>query len=167
MASIGFITIGIPNIKGSLILNIPGIIENLPTFRKYSDFEKIINMHNPKVAPAPPIHINHWKNGSGAICGSGLPAAAADTFASNNTNHIGLTKDPITDIPCIPAVHKIVINNTGTKTPPTVAPQVKHRFKNFEEQAKPFNIPIEMVVPMGYTPIGASKVLEQIKKHSK
>ena len=48
-----------------------------------------------------------------------------------------------------------------------VAPQVKHRMKNFEEQAKPFNVPVEMIVPMGYTPIGASKVIEQIKKHVK
>jgi len=48
-----------------------------------------------------------------------------------------------------------------------VAPQVKHRFKTFQEQAKAFNIPVEMVVPMGYTPIGAPKVLEQIKKQAK
>jgi PTS system cellobiose-specific IIB component len=48
-----------------------------------------------------------------------------------------------------------------------VAPQVKHRFKTFENQIEPFNIPIEMVVPMGYTPIGAPKVLAQIKKHAK
>ena len=48
-----------------------------------------------------------------------------------------------------------------------VAPQVKHRMKNFEEQAKPFNVLVEMIVPMGYTPIGATKVLEQIRKHGK
>ncbi|MCY6371881.1 PTS sugar transporter subunit IIB [Clostridium ganghwense] len=48
-----------------------------------------------------------------------------------------------------------------------VAPQVKHRFKTFQEQSKPYDIPIEMVVPMGYTPIGAPKVLNQIKKYSK
>lgn len=47
-----------------------------------------------------------------------------------------------------------------------VAPQVKHRFKTFEEQASKFNVPVEMVVPMGYTPIGAPKVLAQIKKHA-
>ena len=48
-----------------------------------------------------------------------------------------------------------------------VAPQVKHRLKNFEEQAKPFDVLVEMIVPMGYTPIGASKVLDQIRKHVK
>lgn len=48
-----------------------------------------------------------------------------------------------------------------------VAPQVKHRLKVFEEQATPLNVPVEMIVPMGYTPIGAPKVLEQIKKHCK
>jgi len=48
-----------------------------------------------------------------------------------------------------------------------VAPQVKHRMKTFEEQAKPFNVPVEVIVPMGYTPLGASKVLDQIRKHLK
>ncbi|MBU3209317.1 PTS sugar transporter subunit IIB [Clostridium algidicarnis] len=48
-----------------------------------------------------------------------------------------------------------------------VAPQVKHRFSTFEEIAKMANVPIEMVTPMGYTPIGASKVLDQIRKYSK
>lgn len=48
-----------------------------------------------------------------------------------------------------------------------VAPQVKHRMKVFEEQASAANVPIELIVPMGYTPIGAPKVLEQIKKHAK
>ena len=48
-----------------------------------------------------------------------------------------------------------------------VAPQVKHRLAAFEEQAKCVNLPVELIVPMGYTPIGASKVLEQIKKHAK
>lgn len=48
-----------------------------------------------------------------------------------------------------------------------VAPQVKHRMKIFEEQAAAANVPIELIVPMGYTPIGAPKVLEQIKKHAK
>lgn len=48
-----------------------------------------------------------------------------------------------------------------------VAPQVKHRMKSFEEQAKPFNVPVEVIVPMGYTPIGATKVLDQIRKHVK
>ena len=48
-----------------------------------------------------------------------------------------------------------------------VAPQVKHRMKNFQEEAKPFNVLVEMIVPMGYTPVGASKVLDQIRKYVK
>jgi len=48
-----------------------------------------------------------------------------------------------------------------------VAPQVKHRMSVFEAAAKSVNVPVELIVPMGYTPIGAPKVLEQIKKHSK
>ncbi len=48
-----------------------------------------------------------------------------------------------------------------------VAPQVKHRMAIFSEQAKKANVPVELIVPMGYTPIGAPKVLDQIKKHSK
>lgn len=48
-----------------------------------------------------------------------------------------------------------------------VAPQVKHRFKLFEEQAASANVPVELIVPMGYTPIGAPKVLAQIIKHAK
>ena len=48
-----------------------------------------------------------------------------------------------------------------------VAPQVKHRLAVFEGAAKPLNVPVELIVPMGYTPIGAPKVLEQIKKHLK
>ena len=48
-----------------------------------------------------------------------------------------------------------------------VAPQVRHRMKTFEEQAKPFNVAVEVIVPMGYTPLGATRVLDQIKKHLK
>jgi len=48
-----------------------------------------------------------------------------------------------------------------------VAPQVKHRLKNFIAQAEAFNVLVEMIVPMGYTPLGASKVLDQIRKHVK
>lgn len=46
-----------------------------------------------------------------------------------------------------------------------VAPQVKHRLAVFQEAAQAVNVPVELIVPMGYTPIGAPKVLEQIKKY--
>ncbi len=48
-----------------------------------------------------------------------------------------------------------------------VAPQVKHQFSRYEELAKENNVPIELIPPMGYTPIGAPKTLEQIKKYKK
>lgn len=48
-----------------------------------------------------------------------------------------------------------------------VAPQVKHRLAVFQESAKAADVPVELIVPMGYTPIGAPKVLQQIKKHEK
>lgn len=48
-----------------------------------------------------------------------------------------------------------------------VAPQVKHRFETFKAQAVEYNVPIELIVPMGYTPLGASRTLEQIKKYKK
>ncbi|MGX7393455.1 PTS sugar transporter subunit IIB [Carnobacterium mobile] len=46
-----------------------------------------------------------------------------------------------------------------------VAPQVKHRFAAFETYANEAGVPIEKVEPMGYTPIGAPKTLETIKKY--
>lgn len=48
-----------------------------------------------------------------------------------------------------------------------VAPQVRHRMAVFSEQAQNANVPIELIVPMGYTPIGAFKVLDQIKRYAK
>ncbi|MCY6960055.1 MULTISPECIES: PTS sugar transporter subunit IIB [Clostridium] len=45
-----------------------------------------------------------------------------------------------------------------------IAPQIRHRLEVFRTQAKKLNVPIELIVPMGYTPVGAPKVLEQIKK---
>lgn len=53
--------------------------------------------------------------------------------------------------------------STGGYEMVLVAPQVKHRLKNFKEVAENFDVPVEMVVPMGYTPIGAPKVLKQIQ----
>mgnify|MGYP000931014891 CR=1 FL=1 len=49
-----------------------------------------------------------------------------------------------------------------------VAPQVKHRLDNFKEVAEKHNVPVELIPPMGYTPIGAPKVLNEIiKKYAK
>lgn len=46
-----------------------------------------------------------------------------------------------------------------------VAPQVKHRYKDFEATANEAGVPIELIEPMGYTPIGAPRTMKQIKKH--
>ncbi|OYD06796.1 PTS sugar transporter subunit IIB [Paludifilum halophilum] len=45
-----------------------------------------------------------------------------------------------------------------------VAPQVKHQYETLKGIGDRLNIPVELIPPMGYTPIGAPKVLEQIKK---
>ena len=48
-----------------------------------------------------------------------------------------------------------------------VAPQIRHRLNVFKKQAEGLNVPIEVIIPMGYTPVGALKALEQIKKYQK
>lgn len=48
-----------------------------------------------------------------------------------------------------------------------VAPQVRHRINTFKDQADEFNVAIEAIIPIGYTPLGGAKVLEQIKKYVK
>ena len=55
IAIIGFKTIGIPKIKGSLILNNEGINDNLPKALYLDDLAvKTITSANPKVAAVPP-----------------------------------------------------------------------------------------------------------------
>lgn len=44
-----------------------------------------------------------------------------------------------------------------------VAPQVRHRMPVFEGIAKELNIPIALISPQGYSPMGGKKVMEQIK----
>jgi PTS system cellobiose-specific IIB component len=48
-----------------------------------------------------------------------------------------------------------------------VAPQVKHRFSAFSEIGKRLGVPVVVIPPTGYTPIGAPKVLELIKSYCK
>lgn len=45
-----------------------------------------------------------------------------------------------------------------------VAPQVKHQYKELKAIGDKLNKPVELIPPMGYTPIGAPKVLEMIKQ---
>ncbi|SHK52599.1 PTS sugar transporter subunit IIB [Paramaledivibacter caminithermalis] len=44
-----------------------------------------------------------------------------------------------------------------------VAPQVRHRLPVFKEVAKELNIPIEVISPQGYSPLGGKNLMQQIK----
>ncbi|TCW34832.1 PTS system cellobiose-specific IIB component [Laceyella sacchari] len=46
-----------------------------------------------------------------------------------------------------------------------VAPQVKHRLAQFEEIGKRLGKPVALIPPLGYTPLGAPKVLELIRRY--
>ncbi|ABR50269.1 phosphotransferase system, lactose/cellobiose-specific IIB subunit [Alkaliphilus metalliredigens QYMF] len=45
-----------------------------------------------------------------------------------------------------------------------VAPQVRHRMATFEVAAKEANVPIALIQPQGYTPMGGPRVVKQIKE---
>ncbi|MFH4908065.1 PTS sugar transporter subunit IIB [Staphylococcus cohnii] len=46
-----------------------------------------------------------------------------------------------------------------------VAPQVRHRLDKFKKIGEAVNKPVDVIDPMGYTPIGAPKILNQIKTY--
>lgn len=46
-----------------------------------------------------------------------------------------------------------------------VAPQVRHRYEGFEKLAEEEGIPIELISPQSYSPLGGPKLMEQIKKY--
>lgn|SRR5699024_3507465 len=46
-----------------------------------------------------------------------------------------------------------------------VAPQVKHRFAKLQKLGEEVNIPVALIEPMNYTPMGGRKILNQIKSH--
>lgn len=45
-----------------------------------------------------------------------------------------------------------------------VAPQVRHRLDTFRKTAEELGIPIAVISPQGYSPMGGPKVIEEIKK---
>ena len=47
-----------------------------------------------------------------------------------------------------------------------VAPQVRHRFDTFKADADKVNVPILLIAPKGYSPIGGKFLLDQIKKEA-
>lgn len=44
-----------------------------------------------------------------------------------------------------------------------VAPQVRHRFKVFEDTANELNVPISVISPIEYSPMGGQKLIQKIK----
>src|SRR5699024_7643312 len=103
----GSITIGTPNITGSLILNIIGQIVIFPKLLYLTDLDtskrsaKAKSIHQPTTA----VHIAD-------ICcviilGKGSPACIAATFSSVKAYQIGAITLATTDIPWIPADQKI------------------------------------------------------------
>lgn len=44
-----------------------------------------------------------------------------------------------------------------------VAPQVKHRFSNFKQFADEAGVPIELIKPQDYSPLGGKNLLSLIK----
>lgn len=46
------------------------------------------------------------------------------------------------------------------------APQVRHRLDKFKEVGAAANKPVDVIDPMGYTPIGAPKILKQIQTYA-
>ena len=44
-----------------------------------------------------------------------------------------------------------------------VAPQIRHRYEILKKQASDAGVTCILIQPQGYTPLGASKLLEQIK----
>jgi cellobiose PTS system EIIB component len=45
-----------------------------------------------------------------------------------------------------------------------VAPQVRHRLAEFQETAAEFGVPVTVVPPQGYTPLGGAIVIAEIQK---
>lgn len=45
-----------------------------------------------------------------------------------------------------------------------VAPQVRHRLDTFKKTAEELGIPIAVITPQGYSPMGGAKVIDEIKK---
>lgn len=42
-----------------------------------------------------------------------------------------------------------------------VAPQIRHRYKDLEEIANKNNVPIELIEPVAYSPMGSKKLYKQ------
>lgn len=45
-----------------------------------------------------------------------------------------------------------------------VAPQVRHRFDLFQEAAAGLNVPVALIPPQGYSPMGGAVIMAEIKK---
>jgi cellobiose PTS system EIIB component len=47
-----------------------------------------------------------------------------------------------------------------------VAPQVRHRLDELRQKAAVHNVPVTVIPPQGYSPLGGAIVLAEIKKNS-
>lgn len=45
-----------------------------------------------------------------------------------------------------------------------VAPQVRHRMSFFQETAAGYNVPVALIPPQGYSPMGGAVILAEINK---
>lgn len=45
-----------------------------------------------------------------------------------------------------------------------VAPQIRHRYNLLEESAKAVNVPIALIAPRAYSPLGGKMLLAQVKE---
>ncbi|TWH45774.1 PTS sugar transporter subunit IIB [Sporomusa sp. KB1] len=45
-----------------------------------------------------------------------------------------------------------------------VAPQVRHRAAFFQEAAAEYNVPVAIIPPQGYNPMGGAIILAEVKK---
>lgn len=45
-----------------------------------------------------------------------------------------------------------------------VAPQVRHRLASFQEAAAEWDIPVAIIPPQGYTPLGGATIIAELQK---
>lgn len=103
---IGFRTIGVPKIIGSLIPHIPGNTLKRPIERICFDFDLHINKTSPNVFPAPPI--NTYLNICKLIIAVGaFPALTSSAFTPVFAIHKAKTIGKTIEEPLIPNNHKI------------------------------------------------------------
>ncbi len=57
-----------------------------------------------------------------------------------------------------------VIQEEGPWDIALVAPQVRYKMASFESAAQEANVPITLIIPQAYTPLGGPQLVQQIKQ---